>query len=196
MILFAATVTTRPGALSDYLHRMPVNLHVMQVEHPYLWERHVTFKGFWRLLVQGRGPGETGVATHLLTVVTALPFAAGLLLATWRSRRAATPSAELLAATVATTPLLMPFFFDYDLLLLAVPAAMATRHPGLWSALYLVLFVNPYVAPALRLNLVVPLLACVAGSTLVRAVRNQCETDKPLSVETAGQPLAPSRRAA
>ena len=195
-ILFAATVTTMPGALSDYLHRMPDNLHVMQVEHPYLWERHVTLKAFWRLLVQGRGAGETSVATHLLTSVTALPFAAGLFIATWRARRAAAPSVEVLAATVATAPLLMPFYFDYDLLLLAVPAVLATRHLATWSALYLVLFVNPYVAPALRFNLAVPLLAWVAGSTLARAVRRRHEACEPLRLDDVSTPLAPSRRAA
>ena len=31
---------------------------------------------------------------------------------------------RLIAGTVAATPVLMPFYFDYDLLLLAVPAAL------------------------------------------------------------------------
>ncbi len=30
----------------------------------------------------------------------------------------------LIAATVASTPLLMPFYFDYDQLLLAIPAVL------------------------------------------------------------------------
>jgi hypothetical protein len=107
----------------------------------------------------------------------------------------------------------MPFYFDYDLLLLAVPAALAATRklsrdpesePGerspalqliLWSVLYLWLFVNPYVGAATRLNLAVPLLAALAASTLAAALRRTKQTE-PQHVLVAAPPVAPSLRAA
>ena len=47
-----------PGALENYLHQLPVNVHAMQIERTYLWERHVTLKSFWRMLIHGREAGE------------------------------------------------------------------------------------------------------------------------------------------
>jgi hypothetical protein len=167
------TVETMPGALGDYLARLPLNLHAMQVEQTYNWERHVTLRAFWRLLLQGRGPGETHRAVHLLTAFSAAPLLLGLAFAARRARtRSQTQS--LIAATVAAAPLLMPFYFDYDLLLLAAAAALVTKPTRLqlvlWAALYAWLFVNPYVAGAVRLNLTVPLLWCVAIGLVDRAL--------------------------
>src|SRR2546430_4183331 len=57
-------------------------------------------------------------------IVTALAVAALLAAALWKSsRRTASPD-RAIAATIAAMPLLMPFYFDYDLLLLAVPATL------------------------------------------------------------------------
>jgi len=184
-LLLAATMLTMPGALSDYLHRMPVNLHLIQVDNTYLWERHVTLKAFWRLLIQGRGAGETSTAVLALTAVTALPFAAGLFVAARRAARAEIHADVLITSTVAAAPLLMPFYFDYDLLLLAVPAVLIAarvpaRHRGavvaLWATLCLWLFVNPYVGSAARVNLAVPLLGAVATTALWHALRRSEST--------------------
>src|SRR5205823_15081281 len=60
-ILLLVTVLTMPGAIHNYLHQLPLNVHVMQVEHSYSWERHVTLKALWRLMLQGRGAGEATV---------------------------------------------------------------------------------------------------------------------------------------
>jgi hypothetical protein len=192
-----------PGALQDYARRLPLTLHVMQVENTYLWERHVTIKAFWRLLLQGRGPGETSLLVHLLTAITALPFAAGLFLAARRARRAAASTDPLVASAVVTAPLLMPFYFDYDLLLLALPAVLNSRsNPpprsvALWAALYVWLFLNPYVAGAIRVNFVVPLVASVASLLLRRALLVNVERASDPTVFTTFQPpLASSRKAA
>jgi len=198
IVLLGAGMLTMPGALSDYLHRMPLNLHRVQVENPYLWERHVTLKAFWRLLIQGRGPGETAPLVLALTAITALPFAAGLVVAARRARRRNIPADLLIASTVAAAPLLMPFYFDYDLLLLALPAVLIAPHVSsrhrriviaLWAALYLWLFVNPYVGPAMRFNLVVPLLGCVAAVAVRRAFWTAPgpEETLPLSPELRGE---------
>ena len=93
---------------------------------------------------------------------------------------------RLIAAAVAATPLLMPFYFDYDLLLLAVPAVLFAadlmrRDPAAplpradrwllaaWPALYGWMLLNADVAEATRVNLAVPLLATVATLLVARA---------------------------
>jgi hypothetical protein len=186
LALYLLTDAAMPGALADYLHRLPVNLHAIQVEQTYLWDRHVTLQAFWRLLLQGRAAGETSTLVTALTVVSAAPLALGLPVAARRTRSTET----LVAATVVAAPLLMPFYFDYDLLLLAVAAALGRRLTALWSALYLWLFINPYVAGAVRFNVTVPLLWALAEFHLRVAARKQREFEVPPEViELFTQPL-------
>ena len=165
------TAVTMPGALVDYVHRLPANLHQLQVQRTYLWDRHVTLRAFWQLLLQGRGPGETPWLVYALTLVSAVPLLAGLGFAAIKRSSAD----ALISATVLAAPLLMPFYFDYDLLLLAVAAALSTdvgrRRLAIWAALYLWLFVNPYIAGAARVNLTVPLLYALAATRLWDCVR-------------------------
>ena len=74
----------------------------------------------------------------------------------------------------------MPFYFDYDLLLLAVPAVLAARGRdadgrviAAWVALFAWLMVNPHVAALTRVNGTVVLLALLAGVTMARAMRGE-----------------------
>jgi hypothetical protein len=126
--------------LAIYLHQLPLNVRFMQVEHPYVWERHATLKAFWRLLLQGRGAGEASVWVTALSGVMAIGLAIGLLVVIHKWLRAQHSRAaetrypipdtrylsldRLIAATIAVMPLLMPFYFDYDLMLLAIPAVL------------------------------------------------------------------------
>jgi hypothetical protein len=93
----------------------------------------------------------------------------------------------------------MPFYFDYDLLLLAIPAVLWAREfvnqhhrrplAGVdrvclfgWVGLYLWTFLNPPLAGRMRLDLSVVFVALIAGSLIVRALQaateaNQAETD-------------------
>jgi hypothetical protein len=203
--LLLVMVIAMPGAIADYAHLLPANVRWMQVEHTYLWERHVTLKAFWRLLLQGRDAGEMRRITSVLTVTSTLAVGGGLLwavVAQWRVRgyqrenrgchpRLCTDEARrdrLIAATIAAMPLLMPFYFDYDLLLLAVPVTLYAveriTRPGLvrsgdvwltraWVALYLWLLVNPGLAMRTHVNLSVVLLSCVAGMLIHRAGRDE-----------------------
>lgn len=188
-----------PGSVGDYLHRLPAILHHMQVEQPYMWERHATLRAFWRLLVQGRAPGEAAVTVQALTVVTVGALLGTLVWAALRSRRSAAedrPRARdrLIVATVAVMPLAMPFYFDYDLLLLAVPAVLLAAerlrsHTGAernsrwltaaWCGLFVWLTVNADVAERTRFNLAVPLLSAVAAGLLGRALRrDESQTER------------------
>ena len=213
------TQLTLPGVLVDYLHRMPANLKYMQIEHAYLWERHVTLAGFWRLLLQGRGAGEWLMLTRGLHAATLLVVGGLLLRALWSQRRVGgvdeawshstrrTWRDRLIAATVCAAPLLMPFYFDYDLLLLAVPATMLAAEqlvrpidpqPGdrwlvrSWVALYAWMLINPGIAGLTRVNLTVVLLAAVSVQMTRRATRPGLPGRRR---EPAPQPVAVARAA-
>jgi hypothetical protein len=198
-IALLITGSVMPDALGSYLTQLPLNLRALQVESTYLWERHVTFRAFWRLLIQGRGAGEISTAVNLMTILCCGIACATLGLAWWRGRARSIDDCwtgetrsqsrdRLIAATIASMPLLMPFYFDYDLLLLSVPAvllagealsrpvgAMLSRSQkllaGAWIALYLWLAVNPPIAGASGVNVTVVLLSAVAGISIARACK-------------------------
>jgi hypothetical protein len=215
--LLAVTLVTLPGSLGDFLHRMPANLHHVQVDVPYLWDRHATLAAFWRLLLQGRGAGDTGTTAIVLTGLGMAGVALGLvrLSPLWRwvnpfaaDARAAGGTDGLrrdrfIAAAIVATPLLMPFYFDYDLLLLAVPAVLVAaeimrREPGgaartwadrgllvAWPALYAWMLINADVAEATRVNLGVPLLAGMFSLMVASAIPRKAAV-------TAQEPPAPT----
>jgi len=189
--LACVTLAVMPGAIGDYLHRLPENLHAMMIGHTYMWERHVTLRSFWRLLIQGRGPGEATLLTHALTLSTcaAAAVAMGACCIRFRMREAFRNSSvsrdRLIAAAIACMPLLMPFYFDYDLLLLAIPLVLVAREKcsvqdvgqstaDQWLvrgviALYLWLLVANHVTPLTHFNFTVPLLSGIAALLIRRA---------------------------
>ncbi|MBV8781565.1 MAG: hypothetical protein JO353_09225 [Phycisphaerae bacterium] len=174
--------------------------------------------------MQGRGPGEELLAVRVLTAISVAITAAGLLAVILRARKPIVDNCwtgetssqrtdRVITCTIAATPLLMPFYFDYDLLLMAVPAVlfageMMTFAPGRprrwsdrwlvrsWCAFFAVLMFNSPLASALRFGPIVPALAVIAGLSISRA-RRRPRADRA-SVETAqeiGQ-LLQERRAA
>jgi hypothetical protein len=233
--LLAVTLITMPGALGQFLHQMPANVSFVQTQCIYMWERHATFKAFWRLLLQGRAIGTIGWTATTLTALSVAgiglalvrisplwqwldPFARGSdsaarrLLGSNTDRKVESDFADrrsrdrLIAATITATPLLVPFYFDYDLLLLAIPAVLvaaewlseeltAPRHTadrllvGLWPALYGWLLINADVAEHSRINLAVPLLTGVASLLVARALRREVASEE-VRETTAAPPLA------
>ncbi len=198
-VIVLATAFTMPGATGEYVRLLPLNLRAVQIEQPYPWERHVTLLAMWRLLVQGRAPGGAALVVSALTWMTCAAVAAGMLLVAWRDRRATGDDAftgdtkflrrdRVIAATIAATPLVMPFYFDYDLLMLAVPAVLfageaLARAPGApvernerailfgWVALFGWTMLNPAVALASGINVTVVALAVLATLMIHRAAR-------------------------
>jgi len=189
-----------PGSTAMYLHQLPINLQVMQVDATYLWERHVTLKAFWRLLLQGREAGELSTMALSAWVGTTVLVAMGICMAvrnTWKTKlddafgghTRAVQRDRLIAATIACMPLLMPFYFDYDLLLLAIPftllAVERLRRPDemvhahdrlitkIAAGMYLWLIINPGLAKDSGVNLTVLFLAAIAGLLLSRACRER-----------------------
>lgn len=221
-VLLLGVTLALPGTLGLFLHRVPMNLHFVQCDVPYLWDRHVTFKAFWRLLLQGQKAGEPTMAVTLLASACSIAVGGALLhafLKTINHRaiggsvhhedakpRSSTPMARdrLIAATIVATPLLMPFYFDYDQLLLVVPAVLLATELmqrdasvplprldvwllRLWPIYYVWLMINPDVALRTHVNLSVPLLACIAGLMIARASRAADETETQ-TLETLSAP--------
>jgi hypothetical protein len=104
----------------------------------------------------------------------------------WTGETTAGSRDRLIAATIVTMPLLMPFYFDYDLLLLAVPgvliaaeairAAERTRSDK-WLArtfgmLFLWLIFNPAITRMSGVNGTVILLLALSMQLIFRASRN------------------------
>lgn len=194
--LLLTTIFTLPGTLTDYLARMPANLHQFQVENFYLWDRHVTLRAFWRLLLQGREPGEMTMLPTICWITSATLIAAPLTRALWKHRPQLAPQNldPIIAAVIAAMPLLMPFYFDYDLLLISVAAVLYTGTrlrasiqsdrslTRAWVALYLWLMINSTVARFTHINGTVVLLSAVAALLAHRAARAQsaasASTDK------------------
>jgi alpha-1,2-mannosyltransferase len=204
--LLLANLILLPGTLTDYLRRLPANVHRVQTGAPYLWEQHVTLKAFWRLLLQGRSAGETSAAAAALTALCVLALAALLLRAAIiRPANQASVSRirrdHLIAATIVATPLMMPFYFDYDLLLLAVPAVLLAAErlqqeycpragdawlTATWSALYAWQMINTDVAERSGFNMSVVLLTAVSFLMIRRASEPDAawvDTDRPISAQ-------------
>jgi hypothetical protein len=195
VLLLATWLFLPSDVLGLYAAALPKTVRFTQENGRFVWNRHATFRAFWHLLLHGRA-GAEGWTVSVLTLVTQSALGLPLATALWRHRRSLVerdadvkPTRDrLIAATVAAMPLLMPYYVDYDLLLLAVPAVLLGREwlqrPAgrtstadrwllrAWIALYLWLFVNPGTAQATRVNLAVPLLAAVAGGMVWRAWRS------------------------
>jgi hypothetical protein len=162
---------------------MPGNLAWMQETNSYLWERHVTLKAMWRLMIQGHGTGETLLIVKILWIASVAMVGAALAWTAWRHRTGETPVVRVIAAAIVSMPLLMPFYFDYDLLLLAVPAVLFASEIvqqrelnaedrwliRAWVALFLVMFFNASVSGIIRLHLAVISLSVVALLHIRRA---------------------------
>ena len=201
VLTLLVTVVAMPGALEQYLHTLPLNVDWIQNKLQYNWGRQATFLGFWRLLVQGRGVGPISPIVKALWAASALSVAAALAAAWWRGAA----RNRLIAASIAGTPLLIPYFMDYDLLLLSVPAVLfasdlTRQDAGRWSradrwtvrawvALYAWAYLNPGLSGVLGVSLSVPLLAAVAVGLAVRCGRRDEESMNPTDAAPAPAPL-------
>ncbi len=185
VVLLAINLIALPGTLGDFLFHLRPIIHWLRSQSHYNWGRQVTFTGFWRLLVQGNGPGDVALSVTLLSRVCAAGIAVALVVAgirTLRQRSNVRRYDRLIAATVACMPLMMPYYMDYDLLLMAIPAVLFAAdwihrgHApaptadrwllGAWVALFVLTEFNPGVSAETRVNLIVPALVAVAVISL------------------------------
>jgi len=192
-----------PGALPEYVHALPVNVDWIQNQLQYNWGRQATFLGFWRLLLQGRQVGPPWLIVRVLWATSALAVAAALAVAFLKARRTANRDA-LISAAIASTPLLLPYFMDYDLLLLSVPAVLFANDlmrrgtmsaAGRWTvrawvALYLWAYLNPGLSGILHVSLTVPLLASLSACLFIRAGAAQEPAQAPERPQPVAEPHA------
>ena len=192
--LFALCVVLTPDELELHVKHAPAVASAMQADGVFPWHRHATLASFWRLLLQGDAAGTSGRAVRAATAVCAAAMVAALAAVLLRGRRpglttaARTPAAmaarrdRLIALSIAVTPLLMPYFMDYDLLILAVPGALvaggtmrgATGRASAVAAwagtgLFVWCYVNPGVTATTGINvsvaiLVAAIVAIMSGS--------------------------------
>jgi hypothetical protein len=183
-LLVGASVLAMPDAWADYLTKLPSLIPSLRTDRPYFWERQVTFIGFWRLLLTGRAGGPNPPAVTLAWVAGVAAVGAALATPLWRAFRGRLPATgrdRLIAVALLASPLLMPYYMDYDLLLLAIPATLLAAGrmteqptndwlhratPALWCVLFGWLYLNAAVGDATHLSLTVPLLFVLLGATV------------------------------
>ncbi len=182
--LLVLNVIGLPGTLLDYLRRIGPNVQYLMATRPYIWARHVTFRAFWKVLLEPPNPLTNSALALRLSL--ACTFVLGLFLSLFILRHRRTASRDrLICALITTAPLLMPYYLDYDLLLLAIPATllaaeMVGREPAreisirdqwlirVWIALYVLLLINPGLTGTLHCNLAVPLLTVISAISIFR----------------------------
>lgn len=195
--LLLLNIITMPGTIHLFLSQLPGNLHWMLEENNYSWERHVTFKAFWRLTIQGWSQGPTATSVNILWAACEITLLAGMFAVVRRTLRQAPDASRtdrLIAAAIVSMPLLMPFYFDYDLLLISVAAvvyaadrqrlAAASPPPNalnpedrwltrIWITLFITLEFGAVLAGNTRVHPAVPLVTIVAALLIRRALRPQ-----------------------
>jgi hypothetical protein len=201
------TVSKLPGTLAEFFSQVPHNLGQIQFAQPYLWHRHATLNGFFRFLLQGNGAGETASWIGALSVACMLLVGAAVVFVWWRRRDDLQDPRSLdrfIALVILSMPLLMPFFFDYDLLLLIVAGVLVARErletsdhtPAMRRlvivgvSLYAWTLVNPALAEVTGISLTVPLL-CAAVALQARRCCVEPEPSSPLRLPASrGERLA------
>ena len=206
--LLLLNIVTLPGSLTDFFVKMPVNLRWLQEGHIYAWQRHATFQGFWRTLLQWGQAGPATGAVRFLTYGSMLIVAIGLvrLIRLFhrqpRTNGVSRPDAidPFIAATLTAMPLLMPFYFDYDLLLLSIAAVLTAgdflrqgrrpNHfadrwlPTAWFIFYTAMYLNLPIARFTHISPLVPSLGFLTVLMFSRATTRlkNMEIGEPFSV--------------
>ena len=187
------TIWKLPGAMTTYLVALPQLVQQIQRRPQYNWGRQPTPMGFWRLLLQGHAGGAVGTFVLILCGVSIGVFAIAWIASAIALRRGRPQSDHKLdrfiSATICCLPLLMPYYMDYDLLLLAIPAVMLAKElaesqqpardfdrllPWAWTGLFLALYLNPGLSGVTRVNLAAPLAGLLCGLMILRCIRVDC----------------------
>ena len=207
-VIAAATLLLMPGAIEAYVTRMPANFREIFFDRKFPWQHNVTIGGFLRHLIHGNGPGPNPAWLTALAAALVASIFAATCLATWRLRAAISRGDtlardRLIALLILATPLLMPYFIDYDLTLLLVAGAIVGRAAladgvdprGLQiagMALYGWTLFNLLVAEVGGISVTTPLLIVV----FALHARRCCVVDRRSRDVTSTMRLAPARAVA
>jgi hypothetical protein len=208
-LLLIFTSLAMPGSLTAFVHALPPTIHWMRTQVPYNWGRQATPQSFWRLMLQGGAVGETHRLPWMLSLTTTIGVGIALAAAVLQfiQTRNSHPSLDrLIAATIVSMPLIMPYYMDYDLVLFAIPAVLLavdwmtansvpTRSDrillGAWAVLFFEFYINPGLATRTGMNLAPPLLGIIATLSIARCFRSRVATaakeryDSPLRAAAA-----------
>jgi hypothetical protein len=184
--LIAFTLIAMPASLQNYYHQLPQMIQTIQVLNDYSWDRHVTLKAFWRLLLQGTHAGTMHWLTSTLWWTSEIAVTLALLIVAWAAHRDRTKTDHLIAATILATPLLSMFFFDYDLLILAVPAVLCVGIAILdgsdrrllwgWIIVFLTLYISTQFAVKTRFSPAAPELTVLFFMVVANSLRAKVTT--------------------
>jgi len=200
--LLAVNCAVLPGTLSDYVHELGPGMRLVLAQPDYTWHRHVTWLGFWRIFIQGHVGALPTLTVQLLGDLCSATVAAALGIAVYKMRRRPESRDRLIVATIVSMPLIMPYYMDYDLTLLAVAAVLCAvdmtltgvdrKTVNAWTILYLLLEVNPGIAGSTRLVAAVPMLAILSALLIRRAATPVAAigVDTPISLAAKEFPLA------
>lgn len=162
-----------PGTLERFLFDMPAALIAFQTQGQYTWHRHATTLSLFRIMFQGDqvGPNSPIVVWLSGLMSVAIGIAVMTIAANRRSDRRC-DRRLVLAVAILATPLILPFYFDYDLMLLFVSGVLVAsmiRDKTLATAMIpsRLIFVT---AGALYLSLQIDLAAIGIDRINIRAI--------------------------
>jgi len=125
-VLLAIGERALPGATWEFLLGLSDTVRLVQERADYHWQRQTTLLAFWRMLFQRDLGGPTFPAIKLLWLASMGVIAFTLTrtgVAAWLSKDATT-SRRWLATAIVAMPLVMPYYMDYDLLLLTAAGVL------------------------------------------------------------------------
>jgi hypothetical protein len=194
-----------PGSTVGFVRALPDGVAAFQVEATYNWGRQVTPTAFWRSAANrwfGLPAGQAaewarylGTATSAIALVVLVASAWAARAGRWHAEaggrlascrgpangpdigRGYPGPLDLTALTVLALPLLAPYFMDYDLLLLAVPAAHAlgasrrratTRSAVGWALLWAATAANVDAVATFGLNVAPVVVGVLFAATASR----------------------------
>jgi hypothetical protein len=178
-----------PGGTIAFVHDVPAIVRTIQSETAFNWGRHVTPTSFWCALL-GRAREDLarglGIGCSVIAVLILAIFA-------WRSRSGTPASIDrLIVATFLFLPLSAIYLMDYDLLLLAIPAAIVLRNG--WRAiipiafLYFAFYFNLFAVEVIHINIAIVAIALSAANALTggtRGLRDALQRRKRRPTNTA-----------
>lgn len=181
--LLAIGEIASPGLTYGFLTGVPKIAAGVLSDPSYNWGRQLTPMAAWRVVL-----GQASSTVTVLSTVTSVVVLVVVARTAWRSRHGAGRDAAIATAVVAA-PMVAPYFMDYDLLLLVIPAALTLGTAGggwkatiPWAALWVVAYVNVDLVRTVGVNGVTFLMAGILvwrPWALARAANGAAEERTP-----------------
>jgi len=168
LFLLLTTLLFCPDALPVYARALTTQVEAMQSSGQFPWARHVTPLAFLHRLIGPVDAAPLGI-TRWIGHAISLTVIGLLLRLAWKSRLQQPLRDGLIVLTLLATPLIVPYFVDYDLLLLSVAGVLSVGLSGgrwitrMWVTLYACSLIGTVVAGQTPVTLTLPAVAILAG---------------------------------